>query len=197
MALAATPTAAVDAVPLTVAQRATLDRVVAYLNDIDSVEARFVQISAGGIAEGQIYLDRPGRMRLEYNPPVPVLMVAKSPWLMYVDHELKQTSFVPLSSTPAAILLRESIKLDDTLVVTDVERALNAVRVTVAQADHPEAGTLTLVLQDQPLRLVKWRVVDAQGEVIDVALIDARFGVPLDSELFAVIDPYLETRREN
>src|SRR5690606_14235092 len=64
------------AAALTGTDHADIQRVERYFNDVDTLKARFRQIAEdGGIAQGTIYLRRPGRMRVEYDPPVPVLLV--------------------------------------------------------------------------------------------------------------------------
>ncbi|MEK9900577.1 MAG: outer membrane lipoprotein carrier protein LolA [Rhodospirillaceae bacterium] len=185
--------AAADAVPaeLTEADRADLARIEAYLNDLTTMESRFLQFSPDGVAEGRIMLDRPGRLRIEYAPPVPVLMVASSLLLMYHDTELKQTTFLPVSETPAALLIDEEIRLSGDGTVTAFERAPKAFRITLVETDAPDTGSVTLMFQDAPLRLAKWRVIDAQGTAIDVALLEPRFGVAFKNagELFSTVDP--------
>lgn len=185
--------AAADAVPaeLSEADRADLARIEAYLNDLTTMESRFLQFSPNGVAEGRIMLDRPGRLRIEYAPPVPVLMVASSLLLMYHDTELKQTTFLPVSETPAALLIDEEIRLSGDVTVTAFERAPKAFRITLVETDAPDTGSVTLMFQDAPLRLAKWRVIDAQGTAIDVALLEPRFGVAFKNagELFSTVDP--------
>lgn len=185
--------AAADAVPaeLTEADRADLARIEAYLNDLTTMESRFLQFSPDGVAEGRIMLDRPGRLRIEYAPPVPVLMVASSLLLMYHDTKLKQTTFLPVSETPAALLIDEEIRLSGDVTVTAFERAPKAFRITLVETDAPDTGSVTLMFQDAPLRLAKWRVIDAQGTAIDVALLEPRFGVAFKNagELFSTVDP--------
>ncbi|HSR72204.1 MAG TPA: outer membrane lipoprotein carrier protein LolA, partial [Kiloniellales bacterium] len=56
---------------------AAVRRAIDYLNGIESFEARFLQVSSdGGIAEGDVVVDRPGKLRFDYDPPVPVLIIA-------------------------------------------------------------------------------------------------------------------------
>ncbi len=70
-ARAAAPARAADAVPaLSEADRTDLARIEAYLNGLTTMQARFLQFSSDGCyAEGHIYVERPGRMRIEYDPP--------------------------------------------------------------------------------------------------------------------------------
>ncbi len=186
-AAAATP-AAID---LGKAERADLARVEAYLNGVKTIRARFMQISSTGeLAEGDFYLLRPGKMRIEYRPPVPVLIVADGTWLIYYERELGQVSYIPLDSTPAGILVADKISLrDDAVTVTGFERESGTVRVTLVRTESPEEGSLTLVFSDKPLALRKWTVVDAQGVVTNVSLIDASYDVPVDPNLFRFKNP--------
>lgn len=173
------------------ADRAQLERIERYLNAITTVEARFVQIaSTGETAEGTLALARPGRMRLAYAPPSPILVVADGTWLIYADSALEQVSYLPLGSTPASILLAERIRLDGgELSVTSAAAEAGTVRITVVRRKNPSEGSLTLVFADQPLTLTQWQVTDAQGITTTVRLLEARFGVTLADKLFRFDDP--------
>ena len=170
---------------LTPQDQADLKRIESYFRTIDTVEARFVQMASNGsFAEGTIYIDRPGRMRIDYAPPLPVEIVADGTWLIYHDKKLGQVSHLWLSSTPAGILLKEDFAFGDDIVVTGFERGPGTMRVTVVKPDDPAAGSLTLVFSNKSLILRKWVIVDALGIETSVTLINARFGGALDSELF-------------
>ncbi len=179
------------AATLSEADRADIARIETYLNDLTTMESRFLQFSEQGMAQGRIFLNRPSHLRIEYAPPTPVLMIASDIILMFHDTELKQTTFLPVSKTPAGFLLEENIKLSGDLTITDFERKAQAFRVTLTQTDAPDSGTVTLMFEDKPLRLAKWRVVDAQGTRVEVALLEPRFGVTFKNagELFSTVDP--------
>lgn len=179
------------------AAKADVARIERYLNELTTLDSRFVQFSGQGIAEGRIVLSRPGDMRIEYEPPVPVLMVASGFLLMYHDRELIQTSFLPVSETPASFLLQEKIALSGDVTITGYERGPASIRVTILQTDAPDAGAVSLVFEDAPLRLIKWQVKDAQGNDVDVALLDPKFGVEVDKNLFSLVDPALNIPKED
>lgn len=171
-------------------QKAEIARVETYLNSIRTLRARFLQVADdGGNAEGDVLLSRPGLMRIEYDPPVPHLIVTTGNLLIYHEKKLNQTTYVPLSSSLAGFLVREQIKLSGDVVVTDFQQQSGAVRVTLVKADDPSAGRLTLVFSDQPLQLRQWSVTDAQGAVTRITLVNPEFGVPLDKKLFAFDPP--------
>lgn len=191
--LAGLPATAQQPAParLTAEDRADIDRIEAYLNGLMTLEARFLQVtSTGEYAEGKLYLQRPGRLRIEYDPPVPVLIVANRGLLTYYDKELEQVSHVPLGSTPAGVLVREKIALQsDEFVITGFARESQTLRLSLVRASDPLEGNLSLVLADRPLELKKWMVTDAQGVTTTVSLLDARVGGRLDPELFEFVDP--------
>ena len=168
---------------------ADIERIENYLNTLTTMDSRFIQLSGGAIAQGRIRLSRPGRIRIDYEPPTPVRIVASGRFMLYYDSDLEQVSYVPVSRTPAYFLLRDEVDLSEGVTITRFERDAATIRVSAVQQDKPENGTLTVVFEDNPLRLVKWEVIDPQGQQIDVALMDPVFGVDLDNGLFSTADP--------
>ena len=193
LAAFATPAGYADVVPATLsdADHADLARIETYLNTLTTMESRFIQFSEQGVAEGRIFLDRPEHLRIEYAPPTPVLLVASDIVLMFHDTELKQTSFLPVGETPAGFLLDDRIEIGGDLTVTEFERSAQAFRVTVVETDRPDVGSVSLMFESNPMRLTKWRVIDAQGTRVDVALMEPRFSVTFENprELFSTVDP--------
>lgn len=179
------PAIAVAEAAMSAIDRADVTRVEAYFNGLKTLSARFQQFGeTGQTAEGQIFLSRPGRMRLEYDPPVPLLLIANNGLLLQYDKDLKTAAYVPLGSTPAAIILRDRVELSGDVTVTQVERGPGVLRVTVTQTEDPHAGRITLGFSEQPFALVHWRVVDAAGVSTQVALHELRADVPLQQSLF-------------
>jgi outer membrane lipoprotein-sorting protein len=184
---------AADPIPanLNPADQADLTRIETYLNELGTMESRFLQFSEQGVAEGRIFLDRPDHLRIEYSPPVPVLMIASDLVLMFHDTELGQTTYLPVGQTPAGFLLEDKIELSGDVTVTEFERSAQAFRITLVQTEAPDSGTVTLMFEDNPLRLAKWRVIDAQGARVEIALLEPRFGVSFKNprELVSTVDP--------
>ncbi len=173
------------------ADRVDLKRIESYLNAIKSMKARFLQVSSSGdYSEGDMYFAKPGKMRLEYDAPKPILIVSDGVNLTYFDKLLKQVSYFSLESTQAAILLRDHISFTSgDILVTSFERGAGVLRLTVIKGTDPREGNLTLIFSDRPLDLKKWTVTDAQGVVTNVSLLGPRFDVPLDPELFRFNPP--------
>lgn len=195
LAVAPDVSAQIPATELSATDKADIRRIEAYLNKLTTVQARFLQLSSNGAqAEGDLYISRPGRMRIQYDPPSPVFIVADGSWLIYVDKKLDQVSYVPLESTPAGLLLDKKISLlGGDFTITHFENAADVIRVTLYKTDDPGKGILTLVFSDRPLTLKKWTITDAQGILTSVSLIDSRFGIPLKASLFKFNSPFTET----
>lgn len=163
-----------------------LKRAEAYLNGITTLKSRFVQVNPdGGNYDGDLYISRPGRMRLVYDPPTPMLMVADGKFLIYVDTQMNDASHLDLNETPAGLILKENLSFTDPAVkLLDVTRGPGTLEITAAMARDPGAGKLTLVFSEAPFELRQWRVLDAQNKEVIVTLENAQKGVALDRALF-------------
>ncbi len=160
-----------------------------YLRNLDTLAARFTQVdNYGGKLTGQFYLDRPGRLRFEYDQSDDFI-VADGLFIYFYDSELGEQSNAPVGQTLADFLLREDLRFDGEVAVTDVWKDNGFTHITLVQRADPAAGNLRLVFQDEPYLLRMWRVVDAQGYITKVYLDDVRSGVELPRGMFAYIDP--------
>lgn len=175
-----------DSLKLSKHETTSLMRVQKHLNSSKTVRARFLQISSNGeYAEGEIFMQRPGRLRLVYDDPSPLLVVADGTHISFVDRKIDTATTLFLSMTPADLVLRESIGFfGKDVIVTSVTETPGVIRVGLLNAEEPDAGSIELVFSDQPVELRKWTVIDAQGIKTSVSLLGPTFDVPLNPELF-------------
>jgi len=182
--LAAAETA--QAAQLTDADKADIARVEGYLNSMSSVKASFQQFTQSeGLAFGRIFLRRPGRLRVEYDPPSEILLIADGTLLSYYDAELNHIEQVPLKLSPMWFLLRENVKLGGDVTVTSFKKAANSILIGIVQSDEPDAGSVLLELGAKPMELRQWTITDSAGSQVRVGLYNAEFGVQLGPALFA------------
>jgi outer membrane lipoprotein-sorting protein len=173
---------------LTDAQVATLHRLEQYLDGLHSLKARFLQIAPdGAISHGTAWLRRPGRMRFEYDKPSDLLLVAGHG--LVVVHDREQTSNIPIGRTPLGLLLRDRVTLSGEVTVTQFNENPEQIAVTLVRTASPGDGSLTLVFSRDPLALVAWSVVDAQGRETRIRLSDVEPGGDFPDSLFTYIDP--------
>jgi outer membrane lipoprotein-sorting protein len=165
-------------------------RIEKYLNDLTTLKADFVQINPdGGTVTGELYYQRPDKMRLDYDPPSDVLIISDGWWVIYYDRRLEQVSHLSINSTPLGFLLSDEIRLSGDVTVTDVERSAGELHVTLVQTDEPNQGSIQLSFAENPLELRRWTVIDAQGLATHVVLEQPETGLPLARELFRFRNP--------
>jgi len=170
--------------------RADLARVEAYLNALTTLRARFLQIAQNGAsAEGTAWIWRPGRMRFEYDPPEPLLLVADAGQFLMYDRELRAPTTLLVSQTPLGILLRREVRFSGDVTVAGIERSGGFLRVTVFRSSEPAEGRLTLVFHPDPIELRQWAVVDAQRRETRVTLSRIETGLRFPAGLFQFNDP--------
>jgi outer membrane lipoprotein-sorting protein len=179
------------------ADRADIARVETYLDSVKTLEARFLQIGPdGSTAEGKFYMSRPGKLRLEYDPPNPNLLISDGRAFVHIDRYLKTISYLPIDSTPAGVLVRTSVKLAGDVAVIGIERGPGVLRIAIIQTSDPRAGRLILEFAERPFQLSSWRVIDSQGLTTRITLLDPRDGIAIPAERFVIVDPnqqrYLE-----
>lgn len=178
------------AAALTPQDRADVARIEAYLNSVRALQSRFFQVAPDGrTSGGQAWLVRPGRLRFEYDPPAPFLLVGGNGLLVFHDKQLKQTSNVPLSSTPLGLLLQDNLRLAGDVTITALQRLPSQIQVTLVRTRAPQEGSLTLIFADNPLALRQWVVTDAQRLETRITLTDVRLGGNYDNKLFEFVDP--------
>ncbi|HYZ22337.1 MAG TPA: outer membrane lipoprotein carrier protein LolA [Rhodopila sp.] len=182
--------AAAQEAQLSARDRADIARIEAYLNGIKTLKAHFTQVAPdGSLSQGTAWLERPGRMRFQYEPPAPFLLIAAHGVLTFNDSSLQQTSNIPLGRTPLGILLSDDVKLSGPVTVTAMQHLAGQIQVTLVRTDSPGDGSLTLVLTEPPLALRQWIVIDAQRRETRVTLSDVQTGVALNQRLFEQLAP--------
>jgi outer membrane lipoprotein-sorting protein len=167
-----------------------LARVEQYLNRLTTLKADFVQVNPDGrTVTGELYYQRPDKMRLDYNPPSDILIVSDGWTIVYYDRRLEQVSHLFPNSTPLGFLLRDKIRLSGDVTVTDVRRAAGELHVTLVQTDEPNQGSIQLSFAEEPMELRRWTLFDAEGHATHLVLERPQTGLRLDRELFRFRDP--------
>ena len=162
-----------------------LARISAYLNALTTAEGAFVQIAPDGeTSDGRFYISRPGRIRFEYTPPNPSLVVSDGVWVVVYDMRDCSQQTAPLSQTPLSLLLAERIDLRSGGSVTDITRRPGQMRVTAINPDAPDQGSITMIFNDNPLELRQWIVTDPEGRNTTVVLSEVTRGTEIPVRLF-------------
>lgn len=160
-----------------------------YLRNLKTAKADFIQRGEnGGRLSGTFYLNRPGKLRFEYNE-VDDFIVADGFFIYFFDSELNEQTNAPIGQTLADFLLRKDIRLNGDISVQEIghERGLKV--FTLAQTDDLGAGTVKLFFSEAPFELKKWQVKDPTGQTTEIELKNMETDVKLSNSLFGFIHP--------
>ncbi|MCW5681465.1 MAG: outer-membrane lipoprotein carrier protein LolA [Xanthobacteraceae bacterium] len=170
------------------AQRASLEGVNKFFNSTMILSGKFHQVGPNGAkTEGQFYLQRPGRMRFQYDDPSPIELIADGSSLAVRDRNLATQDLYPIGQTPLRFLLAERIDLLKDSNVTAVFRDELFVTVVINEKSAL-AGThrLMLMFGAKDYQLKQWTVTDPQGLDTTVAIYDLNTKKRPDPSLFVI-----------
>lgn len=170
------------------AQRATIDRVSAYYNSVQSLTGTFTQVDPDGTKRtGQFYMQKPGRVRFEYDPPSPIELIANGQSVAVRDRTLNTQDITPLGQTPLRFLLAEHVDLASDPHVAGIYQDDQFISV-VMQENVPMVGTYRLLImfdaKDYTLR--QWIVTDPQGYDTQVSISNLKPNGRPDPKLFVI-----------
>ena len=174
--------------PFDAKQRALLERISGYLSNLQTVVGKFVQVGPdGGRTEGTFYMQKPGRVRFQYNPPSPIDIISDGSSVVVRDRKLATQDLYPLSQTPLRYLLAERIDLlRDTDVVS--VSADDSFATVVIEQKQLLVGTdrLMIMFDAKDLTLKQWTVTDPQGFDTTVAVYNLDSTKKPDPNLFVI-----------
>jgi outer membrane lipoprotein-sorting protein len=148
-----------------IAKTTTLSEIQDYLNQTRSMEAPFEQLSPNGDNRlGLFKLLKPGKLLLTYRDS-PDKIFTNDGVMYFANGSTQDLTQTQLDQTVADILISEFIVLDHPdIIVGPFEDDTQKVSLTLKKRGLEEAGTLTMVFQKAPLKLIQWKIVDAQGQ---------------------------------
>lgn len=170
-------------------QNMWLEKAQDFMNGIDTLQAKFVQVTShpNGVIDsrtGMLKWMRPGYIRFDYDG-LPFLQVAADGESFRQKDEDGTGLSVAIDNTPAGLILKNNLNFRRDAIVKHVIDKDAFVLVTLASKDDPEGATLTLVFKKEvPFSLVQWTTVDTTGRVIDVVLMDVQAGIPMKKSEF-------------
>ena len=140
-----------------------------YLNSITGLQGDFIQTAKGKTDKGSFSMLRPGRVRLDYKD-APIQLISDGKDLYFYDKSLDQITTVPLTSTPAGILVRKKIDLRNADInVYETHSDKNTFTLKMNLRDQEGLGYMAVVFDKNPVKLNSWTVVDATSNKTDIA----------------------------
>lgn len=171
----------------TAQQSADLDRVSAYLNSIKTMRGGFTQIGPQGQTDqGKFYILKPGKIRFDYDPPNPTLVISDGLSIAVYNTKLNTANRYPLTGTPLNLLLSDHLDLKKSSMITGVQHSPGQLIVTGRASDRRATGNITIVFTDPGIELRQWTIVDAQGLPTTVSINNVQQGVALPESAFKI-----------
>jgi outer membrane lipoprotein-sorting protein len=169
-------------------QRGLADRVSAYLSGVRHLHGNFVQVGPDGRkSEGEFFLQKPGKVRFDYNPPSPIEMISDGSSVVVRDRKLATQDLYPLGQTPLRFLLADRIDLlrDTNLVGVFAD---DVFVTAVIEERQLLGGThkVMLMFGAQDYQLRQWTVTDPQGYDTTVAVYNLDTRAAPDPNMFRI-----------
>jgi outer membrane lipoprotein-sorting protein len=169
-------------------QKAQAAKVSSYLSSLQTLVGNFVQVGPDGSkTKGDFYIQKPGKVRFEYDDPSPIAIIADGSSLAVRDRKLATQDIYPLSQTPLRFLLSDRIDLlkDTNVVAVTSDEVYISVTIEEKQA---LIGTsrLMLMIGTKDGQLKQWTVTDPQGYDTTVAVYNLDANKKVDPGLFKI-----------
>ena len=167
-------------------QRALVNRVSAYLTSVQVLTGNFIQIGPDGRrTTGHLFIQKPGKVRFEYDPPSPIEIIADGSQVVVADRKLNTQDLYPLSQTPLRFLLADRIDLlqDTNVVGVTADDTFVSVQIEEKQA-FIGTNRLLMMFDSKDFKLKQWTVTDVQGFDTTIAVSNLDTSKRPDPNLF-------------
>jgi len=188
LVIAGAPALAAKPIQVSPEQAASINAISDYINSFKTIQGEFSQISPkGNLSRGVFYIQKPGKMRFEYAPPNPFLIVADGKWLTIKNVKKEKGDQFPLSQTPLRLVLGNNIDILKDTNILDFSEQDGITSVTLEDKESTLGnGQLMLVYDKTRNALQQWVVIDGKGRRTTVSLENIVEGVKPDPKLFVV-----------
>ena len=169
-------------------QKILASKVSAYISSLQNLTGNFVQVGPDGSrTTGDFYIQKPGKLRFEYDAPSPIALIADGTTLAVRDSKLATQDIYPLSQTPLRYLLSDRIDLMKDTTVVGVTADDIFISVTIEEK-QPLVGTsrLMLMVGAKDNQLKQWTVTDPQGYDTTVAVYNLDATKKFDQKMFKI-----------
>lgn len=169
-------------------------KIADHFASVKTMMGEFVQFGPRGEQTGgKFYIDRPGKIRFNYEEPSPMRVIADGKAVVIGNRKLKTWDLYPLSKTPLNLLLGEKIDLS-TKMVRNVKEEADLTTIVLGDRNMFGDSTITMMFDPKTYDLRQWTITDAQGKDTSVMIFNVKTGMKLDDKVFSI--PYDEVRNK-
>lgn len=180
MGLLAAPAMAQNAVP------GAAQQIANQFASVKTLTGDFVQFGPRGEqTEGTFYIERPGKIRFNYNKPSPIRVISDGDSVVINNRKLDTWDLVPLSKTPLKLLLSDQINLTGN-TVKSVKEEPDMTTIVLGDKSIFGNSTITMMFDPKTFELRQWTITDAQGLDTTVMITNVRTGVKFAKDMFTI-----------
>jgi outer membrane lipoprotein-sorting protein len=170
------------------AQSVNVTAINSYLTGLRSAQGTFRQTNPNGsVQTGSFYLQKPGRIRFEYDTPKGAMVIADGAWVGVFDPKSNRNpTRYPLDRTPLSLLLRERLSLAEPGLVLGATRDADGTEITVVDPKAPQEGRMVMTFTDDPIALTGWTITTKTGARTRVELQSLERAAGFERSLFNI-----------
>ncbi|MBX9454878.1 MAG: outer membrane lipoprotein carrier protein LolA [Rhizobium sp.] len=182
--------------PHATAQNAAMAQKIAdHFSSVKTMTGEFVQFGPRGEQTGgKFFLERPGRIRFNYEKPSPMRVISDGRSVVIGNMKLRTWDIYPLSKTPLALLLDDRIDLKGKMV-RDVKEDPDLITIKLGDKSVFADSTITMMFDPKTYELRQWTITDNQGKDTSVMIFNTQAGVKFEKSVFEI--PYDEVHKRN
>lgn len=174
------------------AKGAAAQKIADHFSSVKTMLGEFVQFGPRGEQTGgKFYIERPGRLRFNFEDPSPLRVIADGRNVVIGNVKLKTWDIYPLSKTPLTLLLADKIDLSDE-TVRSVKEEPDLTTIILGNKTIFGDSTITMMFDSKTYDLRQWTITDAQNKDTSVMVYNVQNGVNLDEKVFTI--PYDQVR---
>ena len=159
-----------------------------YFKRLNTFQANFRQFADdGSVASGILFIKKPGRLRIDYDKPEDLLILASGGQLAIFDPkgDPEPTSF-PLRITPLALILAKQLTLVDSSNILSHEYVNGETSLSLFDPEHPERGHIKLIFSGNTPILDRWVMHDESGSITLMSIEQYRENISLNEMQFNI-----------
>lgn len=157
-----------------------------HFSSVKTMMGEFVQLGPRGEQTGgKFFIQRPGKVRFNYQDPSPIRVVADGDNVVVMNMKLKSYELYPLSKTPLKLLLDQRIDLSGDRV-KDVRQEQDLTTIILGDKSVFGNSKITMMFDPKSFELRQWTITDAQGKDTTVMIYNVQEGVSFDKKVFAI-----------
>jgi len=176
------------------AKKQAINAISNHFKNVPTMTGEFIQFGPNGEQTGgTFYINRPGKMRLDYEKPSPLKLVSNGKTLAVSNSKLKTSNFYPLNKTPLSLLLSNQLKLNDK-AIRSVEASEDITTIVLGDEKIFGDSEITLLFDPENQDLRQWTIKDSQGKETSVMLFNVQKNVSISNTKFAINQSKIHNR---